>query len=237
MHWIISSTIRNIGNNKQILIQYTFTIFIYITVFGVAFNTLASFNYFSFLLLGLVVLNTIAICFDFLYDFKNAENNHYIAYYISLPLSHHELLVYFLFEALVQIFLISLLPLCMMFFMYPFIIIIKLSLVEVFFTTLFILLALGTVLYVPIYQLRNITVVMSPLLTRLSSIFYPLLYIPALFLPFALVNPVTWLVESIRSNSVGFTIEVLILVFLLDFFLFFIITRKFDTKYAVEGVI
>ena len=208
--------------------------FIYLFVFGSALNQLASFNYFKFFSMGIILISIVSIIFEFLFDFKNYESTTYISYFLSLPISINKLLLNFIFEVVSWV-LITILPIILFLaLVFSIDLATKIIVFSILFTFFFSLLAIAFVLSISAQQFRQLSVFLQPIMTRLSSIYYPLSYIPALFLPLALINPLTWLIETIRLNNFFLLVSVFFIMIFLTIFLFMFVRARYIKIYVIN---
>ena len=158
-------------------------------------------NYLQFLLPGLIVINLLsAVSYQALKIWNLGSSSKLMAYWLSLPYSLEFQLLSFSFMAIFNSFLYTL-PLIIIGLVLNFPINVYYWLLIIFFSSSFLFfINLFLVLY--LFKTNSFIIVFNvsqPLLLRISPVFYPLIYLPIFALPLSYLNPVTWIVESLRG--------------------------------------
>lgn len=226
------------------IILYYITITFYFFVFGPTIqnlrtNTISRKNeYMIFFTPGLIILTIIgSISSQSLIFWHNASNNKLMPYWLSLPVSIRFLLAFFSFNAIINsIFYTFPLIVALIYFKYNLMAIFVIILLIILGSNFLYLLQLGFVLYLfnnnYFYVIQQTS---QPLLTRLSPVFYNIIYIPVIFIPLTYLNPFTWLVMGMRNIQLGLILVVIFLI--LDYFIFNFVLLYWKKKIKQGNII
>lgn len=212
------------------------TIFFYIGIFGTVITNQIE-NYIEFLLPGLIILNILgAISNQTLKIWSLGSTSKLMGYWFSLPCSLEYILASFTITTIINSFMYTL-PLIILAMVLNlkiniiiwFLLILLSSIFLFFINFLLVLYFFKTNSFIIIFN------VSQPLLLRLSSIFYPLIYIPVFFLPFSYINPITWIVEALRDDNNS--ILVMAINFILDIILYKFLMMYWNKKAKIGDLI
>ena len=177
------------------------TILFYVFIFaGILTKQFSS--YLEFLVPGLILMSVLAsVSYQGLKIWSLGSPGNLMNYWLSLPYSISAILVSFTFMAVFSsIFYVLPLILLSLWFHFEinvlnYVIIVILSSIFLFFINF------GLVLY--LFKTNSFIIVFNvsqPLMLRISPVYYPLLYLPVFSLPLVFLNPLTWLVETLRGE-------------------------------------
>ncbi len=180
----------------------------YIVIFATILNKQVT-NYLQFLLPGLIIINLLsAISYQALKIWSLGSTSKLMSYWLSLPHSLNFLLLTFSFMAIFSSLMYTL-PIILVIIYLHFTINFPLWILLIFSSSLF-LFYINFVLVLYFFKTNSFVIVFNvsqPLLLRISPVFYPLIYLPIFALPLSYLNPVTWIVESLRG---GFNLIIVI---------------------------
>ena len=201
------------------------SVLFYIVIFATILNKQVS-NYLQFLLPGLIIVNILsAISYQGLKIWSLGSASKLMTYWLSLPYTIEFQLLSFSSMAVFTAFLYTL-PIILIGMYLGFVINIELWVVIILLSSL-LLFFLNLILVFFLFKTNSFIIVFNvsqPLLLRISPVFYPLIYLPLFALPVSLLNPITWMVQSLRGQFNVF-ISVIVLLFL-D-----VLSYKFIVKY------
>lgn len=226
---IIANAFINIKVETVNFLLNFITILFYVGIFATILSQQVG-TYLKFLIPGLILLSILAsVSYQGLKLWSLGSPGHLMNYWLSLPYTTSTILISFTIMAIISSCFYAL-PLIMLSIwlhfeinVFNYITIVILSSVFLF------LLNFSLVLY--LFKTNSFVIVFNvsqPLMLRLSPVFYPLLYLPFFSLPIVFLNPVTWLVETLRGE-VNFYLFVVIFI-LLDIFLFKILVKYWNSK-------
>lgn len=212
------------------------SILFYIVIFATILNKQVN-NYLQFLLPGLIIINILsAISYQGLKIWSLGSTSKLMTYWLSLPYSIEFQLLSFSSMAVFNAFLYTF-PLILIgmylgitFDIESWVIIIFLSSLLLFFIIMsFVLYMFKTNSFIIVFN------VSQPLLLRISPIFYPLIYLPLFALPLSFINPITWMVQSLRGQF-NILLSIIVLVFL-DIISYKLLTRYWKKKLKLGDLI
>lgn len=185
----------------------------YIVVFATILNKQVN-NYLQFLLPGLIIINMLsAISYQALKIWSLGSSSKLMSYWLSLPHSLNFLLLTFSFMAIFSSLMYTL-PI------FALIVILHYTMnaplwILLIFSSALLLFYINFILVLYFFKTNSFVIVFNvsqPLLLRISPIFYPLIYLPLFALPLSFLNPITWIVESLRG-----TINLIFVIIVLSF--------------------
>lgn len=198
--------IRNAFMNIKVeLINFVLnfiTIMFYVFIFGTIFNQQVS-SYLQFIIPGLILFNILAsVSYQNLKLWSLGSAAKLMNYWLSLPMSLPTLLLSFTVMAVINTFF-YVLPLILLSVIFHFSLNIGKLVIIVILSSIFLFLIMF-ILVLYLFKTNSFIIVFNvaqPLMLRISPIFYPLIYLPVFSLPLVFLNPITWIVETLRSSS------------------------------------
>jgi ABC-type polysaccharide/polyol phosphate export permease len=153
-----------------------------------------------------------------------------------MPVSMTALIFYFLIDSTSNV-LVLILPI---FLLLAF----SLPITKMIYLSIFILLFMAFLSICSIYIAAFITPVRFHILvvfvptfgSRLSTLFYPLAFIPLLYLPMVLLNPLTWFSEVIRAANFELTIFISLLLIFFSILIFKATVTKYNSLYRKRSI-
>ena len=211
-----SEKLTDLKNNLSIIVINSFTnirteiinfiincisVLFYLIIFATILNKQVV-NYIEFLLPGLIIINMLsAVSYQGLKIWNLGSTSKLMAYWLCLPYSLEFQLLSFSYMAVFSAFLYSL-PLIVIGILLGFTINLQLWIVIILLGSL-LLFFMNLLLVLFFFKTNSFAIVFNvsqPLMLRISPIFYPLIYLPFFALPLSILNPITWMVQSLRGE-------------------------------------
>ncbi len=177
------------------------SVLFYLVIFATILNKQVT-NYIQFLLPGLIIINILsAVSYQGLKIWSLGSTSKMMAYWMSLPYSLEFQIVSFSCMAVFSAFLYTI-PLIFIGLWLGFTINVYVWITIIFLGSLF-LFSINLLLVLYFFKTNSFVIVFNvsqPLMLRISPIFYPLMYLPFFAFPLSIINPITWLVQSLRGE-------------------------------------
>ena len=177
------------------------SVLFYLVIFATILNKQVT-NYIEFLLPGLIIINMLsAVSYQGLKIWSLGSTSKLMAYWFSLPYSLEFQLISFSCMAVFSALLYSL-PLIFIGILLGFTINLQICIVIILLGSLF-LFFMNLLLVLFFFKTNSFVIIFNvsqPLMLRISPVFYPLIYLPIFALPLSILNPITWMVQSLRGE-------------------------------------
>lgn len=192
------------------------SVMFYLVVFASILNKNVSVsNYVQFLLPGLIIINMLsAVSYQGLKIWSLGATSKMMTYWLSLPYSLEFQLLSFSCMAVASALLYTT-PLIIIGLWLGFTIDVQMWIFIILIGSLF-LFFMNLLLVLYFFKTNSFIIVFNvsqPLMLRISSIFYPLAFLPLFAFPLAFLNPITWMVQSLRGTS---SVAILVLFIILN---------------------